>query len=134
MFIKKILPLFVPLFLCCRTSLSPVENSNEVRITVLQMNDVYEVDSVNGGKEGGLARVASLRDMLLQRNPDTLTVLAGDLFSPSALGTAPYKDGCLNGRQIVATMNALGLDYCSLQVTRMYSSIKTKERTGGEFF
>ncbi len=109
--IKKILPLFVLLFLCCCASLPSVENNNEVRITVLQMNDVYEIDSVNGGKEGGLARVASLRDMLMQRNPDTLTVLAGDLFSPSALGTAPYKDGRLNGKQMVATMNALGLDY-----------------------
>ncbi|CAK8713180.1 5'-nucleotidase (EC) [Candidatus Electrothrix laxa] len=114
MFIKKIFPLFVPLFLCCCVALPSVEkieNSDEVRITVLQMNDVYEIDPVNGGKEGGLARVASLRDSLLRSNPDTLTVLAGDLFSPSALGTAPYQDGRLNGKQIVAAMNALGLDY-----------------------
>ncbi|MCI5160339.1 MAG: bifunctional metallophosphatase/5'-nucleotidase, partial [Candidatus Electrothrix sp. AUS1_2] len=87
------------------------DKGNEVTVTILQMNDVYEIDPVNGGKEGGLARVASLRDMLLQRNPDTVTVLAGDLFSPSALGTAPYKDGRLDGKQMVETMNALGLDY-----------------------
>ncbi|MCI5209241.1 MAG: bifunctional metallophosphatase/5'-nucleotidase, partial [Candidatus Electrothrix sp. ATG2] len=109
--IKKILPLFTFLLLCSCSSLSPVTNNSEVSITILQMNDVYEIDPVNGGREGGLARVASLRDQLLQRNPNTLTVLAGDLFSPSALGTAPYKDGRLNGRQIVASMNALGLDY-----------------------
>ncbi|MCI5222825.1 MAG: bifunctional metallophosphatase/5'-nucleotidase [Candidatus Electrothrix sp. AR4] len=75
------------------------------------MNDVYEIDPVNGGKEGGLARVATLRDLLLRKNPDTITVLAGDLFSPSALGTAPYKGSRLNGKQIVSAMNALGLDY-----------------------
>ncbi len=122
MLIKKILPLFLPLFLCCCSALSSLEsnsnsdsnsnnNNNQVTITLLQMNDVYEIDPVNGGKEGGLARVATLRDRLLRRNPNTITVLAGDLFSPSALGTAPYKDGRLNGKQIVATMNALGLDY-----------------------
>ncbi|WP_339138564.1 MAG: bifunctional metallophosphatase/5'-nucleotidase [Candidatus Electrothrix sp. GW3-4] len=75
------------------------------------MNDIYEIDPVNGGKEGGLARVASLRDTLLRRDPDTLTVLAGDLLCPSALGIAPYKDGRLHGQQMIETMNALGLDY-----------------------
>lgn len=109
--VRKILPLFVFLFLCSCAFMPPADNDNEVAITILQMNDVYEIDPVNGGKEGGLARVATLRDQLLRRNPDTITVLAGDLFSPSALGTAPYKDGRLNGKQMVATMNALGLDY-----------------------
>lgn len=83
----------------------------QVRITILQMNDVYEIAPVSGGKEGGLARVAALRDRLLAENPNTITVLAGDLFSPSALGTAPYGNSRLAGKQIVAAMNALGLDY-----------------------
>lgn len=85
--------------------------ASPVRITILQMNDVYEIAPVSGGKEGGLARVATLRDRLLAGNPNTLTVLAGDLFSPSALGTAPYGQSRLAGKQIVAAMNALGLDY-----------------------
>ncbi|MCI5121836.1 MAG: bifunctional metallophosphatase/5'-nucleotidase, partial [Candidatus Electrothrix sp. AUS4] len=111
MFVKKFLPLFVCLLLWSCAFVPPGEKSDEVTITILQMNDVYEIDPVNGGKEGGLARVASLRDMLLRNNPNMLTVLAGDLFSPSALGTAPYQDGRLNGKQIVDAMNALGLDY-----------------------
>ena len=80
-----------------------------VRFTVLQMNDVYEITPVGG--EGGLARVATLRKRLLQNNPNTLTVLDGDLFSPSALGTARVNGERLAGKQIVAVMNALGLDH-----------------------
>ncbi|MGX9725815.1 MAG: bifunctional metallophosphatase/5'-nucleotidase [Candidatus Electronema sp. VV] len=90
---------------------APQAASRPVRITLLQMNDVYEIAPVSGGKEGGLARVATLRDRLLAENPNTITVLAGDLFSPSALGTAPYEQSRLAGKQIVAAMNALGLDY-----------------------
>lgn len=111
MFLKKLFCLFVPLLLCCCSALPPIEQSNGVTLTILQMNDIYEIDPVNGGKEGGLARVASLRDTLLRRDPDTLTVLAGDLLCPSALGIAPYKDGRLHGQQMIETMNALGLDY-----------------------
>ena len=77
MLMKKILPLFTFLLLCSCSGLSPVTNNREVSITILQMNDVYEIDPVNGGREGGLARVATLRDQLLQRNSNTLTVLAG---------------------------------------------------------
>ena len=82
-----------------------------VTITILQMNDIYELTPVSGGKEGGLARVATIRKELLAENPNTLTLLAGDLFSPSALGTATVGGERLAGKQIVAVMNALGLDY-----------------------
>ena len=56
------------------------------RITFLQINDVYEMSPVGG--EGGVARLATLRKRLLAANPNTFTILSGDLFSPSALGTA----------------------------------------------
>jgi len=82
-----------------------------VGLTILQMNDIYELTPVSGGREGGLARVATIRKELLAENPNTLTVLAGDLFSPSALGTAKVGGERLAGKQIVAVMNALGLDY-----------------------
>lgn len=57
-----------------------------VQWTILQMNDVYELIPLGGGKKGGLARVASIRQLLLQENPNTITVLSGDVVSPSALG------------------------------------------------
>lgn len=84
-----------------------------IAITLLQMNDVYEMSPVNNGQEGGLARVATLRQQLLQENPHTYTILSGDLFSPSAVGTAQIDTERLDGRQMVAAMNALGLDYAT---------------------
>lgn len=82
-----------------------------VKVTLLHLNDVYEMDPVSGGTQGGMARVATLKKQLLKENPNTYAILAGDLLSPSALGTAPYKDERLDGRQMVATMNKLGLDF-----------------------
>lgn len=79
--------------------------------TILQMNDIYELTPVSGGREGGLARVAAIRKELLAENPNTITMLAGDLFSPSALGTAKVNGEKLAGRQIVDVMNTLGLDH-----------------------
>lgn len=66
----------------------PVLNNpgSYVQFTFLQMNDVYELIPLSGGKKGGLARVATIRALLLQENPHTYTVIAGDLVSPSALG------------------------------------------------
>jgi 5'-nucleotidase len=82
-----------------------------VPITLIHLNDVYEITPVSGGKEGGLARVATLRKQLLAENPNTFMLLAGDLFSPSALGTATVNGERLAGQQTVGVMNAIGLDF-----------------------
>jgi 5'-nucleotidase / UDP-sugar diphosphatase len=84
-----------------------------IDINLLQLNDIYEITPVSGGKSGGLARVATLRQQLLSQNPHTFTFLAGDLLSPSALGTAKINGEYLAGEQIVAVMNAVGLDYAT---------------------
>ncbi len=84
-----------------------------VNFTLLQLNDIYEITPVQGGKMGGLARVATIRQQLLQQNPRTYTILAGDVFSPSALGTAKINDKPFAGQQMVAVMNSLGLDYAT---------------------
>lgn len=57
-----------------------------VQWTFLQMNDVYELIPLAGGRKGGLARVATIRKLLLQENSNTITVIAGDVLSPSAIG------------------------------------------------
>lgn len=92
----------------------PVVRAEPVAINLLHLNDIYEITPVAGGKSGGLSRVATLRKRLLQANPNLLTVLAGDLFSPSALGTAKVNGERLAGQQMVAVLNALGLDYATL--------------------
>ncbi|CAF1209328.1 unnamed protein product [Adineta steineri] len=82
-----------------------------VQWTFLHMNDVYELLPLDQGQKGGLARVAYIRQLLLNENKNTITFLAGDLVSPSALGTAVVNGTTLNGKQMIATMNTLGLDY-----------------------
>ncbi|MBV8077429.1 MAG: hypothetical protein JO284_13565, partial [Planctomycetaceae bacterium] len=59
-----------------------------VTFTLLQLNDNYEIAPLQNGAVGGLARVATVRQELLRENPRTYTLLSGDFFSPSAIGTA----------------------------------------------
>ncbi len=90
----------------------PITSTDTTRITFLQINDVYEMTPVGG--QGGVARLATLKKQLLNENPNTYTVLSGDLFSPSALGTAKVDGERLAGKQMVAAMNAFGLDFATL--------------------
>ena len=83
-------------------------------VTILHFNDVYEITPVEGGKAGGLARVAALRARLKARYPGLITTLGGDYVSPSALGTARVNGERLNGRQMVAVLNLVGLDWATL--------------------
>jgi 5'-nucleotidase/UDP-sugar diphosphatase len=80
-------------------------------ITILHFNDVYEITPVEAGKAGGLARVASLRARMKARYPGLITTLGGDFVAPSALGTARVNGERLAGRQMVAVLNVLGLDW-----------------------
>lgn len=88
--------------------------SSQDAIHILHFNDVYEITPVEGGKSGGLARVASLRRVLRDSFPALLTTLGGDFVSPSALGTARVGGERLNGRQMVSVLNATGLDIAVL--------------------
>ncbi len=81
-----------------------------VRITLLQLNDVYEITPIALGRHGGLARVATLKKRLLARNPHTFTLHAGDFLNPSALATAEVEGRPLAGQQMVSVMNAIGFD------------------------
>lgn len=90
----------------------PLTAGQHVDFIVLQMNDVYEIAPLEGGKSGGLARVATLRQELLQETPNLLTVLSGDFLSPSFIGTLKLDNGeRIAGLQMVETLNALGVDY-----------------------
>ena len=76
----------------------------EVRITLLQINDVYTLDPVDEGRRGGMARLATLVKRIRRENPATVMVLGGDTLSPSVASTL------LQGRHMIAGLNALGLD------------------------
>ena len=82
-----------------------------VEVTFLQMNDVYEITPVEGGKYGGMARVATIRKELARENPNTYMVLAGDFISPSAMGTSVYDGKRINGIHMIDALNSVGVDF-----------------------
>ena len=90
---------------------SATQPTSGVEVVLVQLNDVYEITSV--GRQGGPARVATLLRRLEQETPATFAFLAGDFFSPSALGTARVDGERLAGRQMVAVLNTMGLDYAT---------------------
>ena len=61
---------------------APAERS--ARLTILQLNDMYDFMPVESGKKGGLARIATLRDRIAKESPNLVLVLAGDFLSPTA--------------------------------------------------
>lgn len=82
--------------------------AHNVRVTLLQLNDVYQIAPVDKGKNSGLARIATLRKQILAESPNTLFLLAGDTISPS-VASSVFK-----GAQMIAAWNAAGLDYAAL--------------------
>src|SRR6185369_7342988 len=54
-----------------------------VKVTLLQVNDVYQFAPVDQGTRGGLGRVLTLRKSIQQENPNTLLLMSGDTISPS---------------------------------------------------
>jgi 5'-nucleotidase len=77
-------------------------------VTLLQINDVYVTTPIDGGKAGGLARVASLKRKLAAEGKPVVLTLAGDFLSPS-VASSVFK-----GKQMMDTLNAAGLDICAL--------------------
>ncbi|MCU0448945.1 MAG: bifunctional metallophosphatase/5'-nucleotidase [Bernardetiaceae bacterium] len=83
------------------------------RLTLLAINDVYEIAPLANGTEGGMARVATLRRQLQAQNPNTYLLHAGDFVSPSVIGTLRYEGKRIAGRQMIEVMNAAGVDYAT---------------------
>lgn len=79
-----------------------------VRVTLLQVNDVYQISPVERGRRGGLARVHTLRKQIQKESPHTLYVLGGDTLAPSV------ASNIFKGRQMIAVWNATGLDLAVL--------------------
>ncbi|MCC7244177.1 MAG: bifunctional metallophosphatase/5'-nucleotidase [Saprospiraceae bacterium] len=94
----------------CKT-IGKIKDDGVIEVVFLQMNDVYEISPSASDNIGGLARVAALRQELLQKNPNTITVLSGDFISPSILGTLKHEGKRIRGKHMVETLNTLGLDW-----------------------
>lgn len=85
--------------------------NEKVDFIILQLNDVYEIAPLEGGKVAGMARVATIRKALLAENLNVITTLSGDFVSPSLTGTLRYQGEKIAGKHMVEVMNALGVDY-----------------------
>ncbi len=97
------------LVVSCRTK-APQGDDGRIEVTFVQVNDVYEIAPLEGGKSGGLARVAALKKQELQKNPNTFLVMSGDFISPSVYGSLSYEGKRIRGRQMIDAMNATGFD------------------------
>ena len=111
---KTLSLLFAALFFfSCDTARKATTGGDDgiLEFQILQMNDVYEISPSPSENIGGLARVATIRKELLAKNPNTLTVLAGDFISPSVIGTLKHEGKRIRGKHIVEVLNTLGLDW-----------------------
>jgi 5'-nucleotidase / UDP-sugar diphosphatase len=84
------------------------KSSEPIKVTILQLNDVYEISSI--GNAGGMARVAALQKTLSKESDHILTVMAGDFLSPTVIGNLEDELGKVKGRQMVEVMNAVPFD------------------------
>ncbi len=100
----KLLLAFLVLLSSCST------DDGKISFTLLQLNDVYEISSIQGGKFGGMARVETLHQELLAKNKNTLLVMAGDFLNPSLIGTMKHNGVRVRGKQMVEVMNAMNFD------------------------
>lgn len=96
----------------CRTARPNAarKDDHKIDITFLQINDVYEIAPLSGGKEGGVARVATLKKKYKQKNPNTFLIIAGDFLSPSVYNSLQYQGKAIRGRQMVEALNSAGMD------------------------
>ncbi|MEP6569070.1 MAG: 5'-nucleotidase C-terminal domain-containing protein [Acidobacteriota bacterium] len=76
-----------------------------VRVTLLQVNDVYQFAPVDEGQRGGLARLLTLKKTIAKESPNILFLLSGDTISPS-VESITYK-----GAQMIDAWNTAQLDY-----------------------
>jgi 2',3'-cyclic-nucleotide 2'-phosphodiesterase (5'-nucleotidase family) len=96
---------------CTATRKSTSKNDEKIDVTFVQINDVYEIAPLSGGKEGGMARVATLKKEYQKKNPNTFLVIAGDFVSPSVYNSLQYEGKAIRGKQMIEAMNAAGMDF-----------------------
>lgn len=74
------------------------------RFKILQINDVYKIEGIEGGQVGGLARVRTLRKLLESDGTPVYVMHGGDLLFPSVM--SKYLDA----KPMIDVMNLLDGD------------------------
>ena len=94
----------------CTSAKNAAGNNEKIDITIVQINDVYEIAPLDGGKVGGMARVATFKKAYLHNNQNTILVIAGDFLSPSVYNSLKFEGNRIRGKQMVDAMNVAGVD------------------------
>ncbi len=94
----------------CSPKISTIKDDGKITISFLQMNDVYEIQPLELGHAGGMARVATQKKKILKENPNTYLIMAGDFLSPSIYNSLKVNGVRVRGRQMVEAMNVAGTD------------------------
>ncbi|MEL6810762.1 MAG: bifunctional metallophosphatase/5'-nucleotidase [Bacteroidota bacterium] len=96
----------------CKTTqpLTQLKDDGKISFKFIQLNDVYEIAPLSGGKYGGLARVAHVVDSIRSVEPNTYMFMAGDFLNPSLLGTVKMDGERIRGRQMIEVMNAMDFE------------------------
>lgn len=102
------LTLLLPFLLSACAVAQELPPGNLAQLTILQLNDNYLLEPSDGGRRGGMARVATLVKQIRRERPNTLFLLGGDTLSPSIISTF------LKGEQMIAAYNLIGLDAATL--------------------
>jgi 5'-nucleotidase / UDP-sugar diphosphatase len=82
--------------------LAAAAQAQNAQLTLLHINDVYEISPVKG--QGGLAELMTLLRRERDGHQHTLTTVGGDFLAPSILS------GLTKGAQMVDLFNAIGVD------------------------
>jgi 2',3'-cyclic-nucleotide 2'-phosphodiesterase (5'-nucleotidase family) len=99
------------LFTSCNTTKKAATIDNgKIDISIVQINDVYEIAPLDGGEMGRMSRVATLKKEYQTKNPNTILVIAGDFLSPSVYNSLKFEGNRIRGKQMVDAMNAAGVD------------------------
>lgn len=96
---------FVLLVALCVMAQGGAAQERIIRVTLLQVNDVYRFTPTDRGTRGGFGRLLTLRKRIMTEEPNTLFLMSGDTISPS-VESLTYQ-----GQQMIDAWNAVGLDY-----------------------
>lgn len=101
------------LIACTTPQMSAQGPTAPTELTLVHLNDVYEIAPLDDGRTGGMARVGTVIRELKAQGRTVLATHGGDYLSPSVLGTARVDGHPLAGRQMVEAMNAIGIDWAT---------------------
>lgn len=111
LFLQVCLPVCIALAACSTPRNLAQTDNGKITVNLLQVNDVYEIEPIEAGKVGGMARVATLKKELLKTNSNSYLLVAGDFLSPSVYNSLSFEGKRIRGKQMVEAMDAAGMDF-----------------------